>query len=58
LAAKRKQDVAGDGDEDGMDIDENEESEALVRVKRARWEVLPSVTETLRAAVKQTANEE
>jgi chromatin structure-remodeling complex subunit RSC1/2 len=55
LAARRKRETVGDEDEDededGMDVD----GEALAPVKRARWEGLPSVTETLRAAIKQTA---
>lgn len=52
LARKRKREV-GDGDEDGMELDEEEVSE-VSDVKRARWEGLPSVTETMRALAKQT----
>ena len=57
LALKRKREAVGGGNEgegeDGMDVDENENSEAS-DVKRARREGLPSVTETLRALVRQT----
>jgi chromatin structure-remodeling complex subunit RSC1/2 len=56
LAARRKREAVGDEDEDedGMDVDGDEDPEALAPVKRARWEGLPSVTETLRAAVQRT----
>jgi len=56
LAVKRKREAVGDGGEgeDGMDVDENEVSEAS-DVKRARREGLPTVTETMRALVEQTA---
>lgn len=61
LAAKRKREagVDRDEDEDRMDVDGDQESESSPgsHGKRARWNGLPSVTETLRAVVQRTATQ-
>jgi hypothetical protein len=58
LATKGKRELAEDGDDgDAMDVDADEGPESSAHAKRARLEGLPSVTETLRAVIRQTAME-